>query len=933
EIETALLHQPGVAQAVVTAREDTPGDQRLVGYVVPAAQARPDPAALRAALARTLPEYMVPAAVVVLDELPLTANGKVDRTALPAPGPAAAEERTGREPATAHEELACQVFAEVLGRERVAVDADFFALGGHSLLATRAVARLRTLLGADVGVRDLFEAPTPAAFARRLTTAEDRRPAVVRRAAGEPPVLSHFQRRLWLVEQVHQTRGAYNVPLAVHVADVLDLDVLRAAAHDLVGRHEVLRTLVRDGDDGPEPVLLDPAEVRVDVAAVRACGPVADLLAELTAEPFDLAEQPPIRIRLITGDHVDGCVLYLVCHHIAADEWSFGPLLRDLDTAYRARAAGAAPDWTPLPAQYSDYAATLHAWLGDADDPDSPLGRQLAHWKQALHGLPDELALPTDRPRPAAASHRGGLVQAELDADLVEAVRRLAAGHGVTVFMVVQAAVAVLLHRLGAGTDIPLGSPVADRADEAVHDAVGFFLNTLVLRLDLSGDPAFAELLDRVRAVDLAAFAHADAPFDAVVDLLRPARSVSRHPLFQTMVSYQRRPAGTDRLFGSASRLVETPLDTAKFDLEFAFVEDAHGGTRIALNYAADLFDHATAERLAERLLLVLRQVSADPWRRVGAVEVVTGAERRRVVEEWNATGRPVTAVEPAVAVAGWARRRPRAVAVRCGGVEWSYARLEAETDRLARLLVGRGVRPGRVVAVALPRSPELVAVLLAVQRAGGVYLPLDPEFPAERIAAMLTDSAAVLLVATAETAARHGGNVPVLLVEEAAEAPDTALPEHLPAERAAYLLYTSGSTGRPKGVVVSHRNLANFLTDMADRFHLDGSDRWLAVTTVSFDISALELYLPLLAGAAVVLADADTVRDPAALADLLAAENITIMQATPTLWQMLAEHDPDAVDGLRVLVGGEALPTTLAQTLTAHAATVTNVYGPTETT
>src|SRR5690606_27409829 len=260
---------------------------------------------------------------------------------------------------------------------------------------------------------------------------------------------------------------------------------------------------------------------------------------------------------LVTGASADGCVLHLVCHHIAADEWSFGPLLRDLDTAYRARAAGHAPDWAPLPAQYADYAATLHAWLGDAEAPDSPLRRQLDHWQQALRDLPDELALPTDRPRPPTAGHRGGLVQVDLAPDLAEAVRRLAAEHGVTVFMVLQAAVAVLLHRLGAGDDIPLGSPVADRADEAVHDAVGFFLNTLGLRVDLAGDPDFAALLDRVRAVDLAAFAPADAPFDAVVDRLRPARSVSRHPLFQTMVSYQRRPAGTDRLFGSATRLVE----------------------------------------------------------------------------------------------------------------------------------------------------------------------------------------------------------------------------------------------------------------------------------------------------------------------------------------------------------------------------------------
>ncbi len=757
---------------------------------------------------------------------------------------------------------------------------------------------------------------------------------MTRRGPDAPPVLSHFQRRLWLIEQVYQTRGAYNVPLAVHVSDRLDLDVLRAAVRDLVARHEVLRTLVRSSDDGPDPVLLAPEDAAVDVAEVQAAGPVADLLAELTAQPFDLATQIPLRVRMITGEQVDGCVLLLVCHHIAADEWSFAPLLRDLDTAYRARAAGRAPDWEPLPAQYSDYAATLHDWLGEATDPASPLRRQLDYWQHALQDLPDELDLPTDRPRPATASHRGGLARAELPPELVEAVRRLAAQHGVTVFMVVQAAVAVLLHRLGAGDDIPLGSPVADRADEAVHDTVGFFLNTLVLRVNLSGNPTFADLLDRVRAVDLEAFARADAPFDAVVDTVKPPRAVSRHPLFQTMVSYQRRPSDVDRLFGAATRLVEVPLDTAKFDLEFAFIEDGHGGAHIALNYAADLFDHDSAEQLVARLRTVLEHACADPCRPVAGVEVVSGAERRRLVSEWNATGRPVTAVRPDRAVAEWARRVPGAVAVRCGGAVWSYARLDAEVERLAGLLVAGGVRPGQVVAVLLPRVPELVAALLAVQRVGAVYVPLDPDFPAERLAFMLTDSGAVTVVTTATLEPTLPQDTARICVDDPDLRPEpgTAVPSAT-VDGAAYILYTSGSTGRPKGVVVSHRNLANFLTDMAERVPMGPQDSWLAVTTVSFDISALELYLPLLAGATVVLAAPDTVRDPAALADLIAAERPTVMQATPTLWQMLADTAPHALHGLRVLVGGEALPATLAETLAERAVEVTNVYGPTETT
>ncbi|MFW6640876.1 amino acid adenylation domain-containing protein [Nocardiopsis algeriensis] len=970
EIETALLTAPGIAQAVVTARQDPSGSARLAAHLVPEpGAAAPSPAALREHVGRTLPDYMIPSAFAFLDAFPLTANGKIDRKALPDPG---GPDTAGRVPADAREEIVCGLFGDVLGRD-VGPDDDFFALGGHSLLATRVVARARALLGADVGVRDLFEAPTPAGFARRTADGQEDRPPV-RPREDRRPRLSHSQHRLWLIDQVHEPGGAYNVPLAVRVADPLDEDVLRAAVADLAERHEVLRTVVRAGDDGPEAELLPARAAAEDVATVRVEGSPEEELARLTAIPFDLAARPPLRVRLLAGPGVGrGCLLLLVVHHIAADEWSFGPLLSDLDTAYRARAEGRAPDWEPLPVQYSDYAASRGDWLGDAADPGSPLARRLAHWKQALSGLPQELDLPTDRPRPAVPSHRGGLVQVPIDPELEQALHDLATGHGATVFMVVQAAVAVLLHRLGAGDDIPLGSPVADRADEGTQDAVGFFLNTLVLRLDLSGRPSFAELLARVRAVDLAGFAHADAPFDTVVEALAPERSVARHPLFQTMVSYQRRPEGTGELFGSRTQLVETPLDTARFDLEFAFVEDPAQGTRLALNHSADLFDPDSAERLAHRLVRVLRQAVQDPRLPIADVDILGTAERDVLVEGFNATGVEVWAPRPCEALAGWAVRAPDAVAVEDGAGSYSYAEVCGRMERVAALLRGAGVGPGQVVGVALPRSVDLVAALLAVQCVGAVYLPLDPEFPRDRLAYMLSDSGAVLLVTGGGVVPPEGTGVPVLdldthdtsatvtgatvtgataagaaHVPAAPRAGDPEIPHRGPQrstalsagavrssapDGAAYVLYTSGSTGRPKGVVVSHRNLANFLTDMAGRFPLKEGERWLAVTTVSFDISALELYLPLLSGATVVLADKDTVRDGIALAELLESGRIGTMQATPTLWRMLLETKPEVLRGLRVLVGGEALPQDLADRLASCAAEVTNVYGPTETT
>ncbi|QBI54649.1 non-ribosomal peptide synthetase [Streptomonospora litoralis] len=943
EIESALADADGVAHAVAAAREDTPGEARIVGYLRPVPGAAPDPAALRTALARRLPDYMVPAAVVVLAEFPQTANGKIDRAALPAPAVAA----TGKTdtPAGPFEARLRAIVAEVLGLGAVGGGDDFFALGGHSLLATRTVNRIRAELGVEARVRDVFDAPAPAALAALLQRRSAARPPLTRRADPRSPApLSYAQERMWFLDRLQGPGAAYNVPLAFRLRGAVDAGALAAALRDVVLRHAILCTVYTEGDGtgtaARQRVL--PAERLGDLLEVRdvAVGDLPDRLREVLHRPFDLASDVAVRAALLRTSPEDA-VLALAFPHIATDEWSEEPFTRDLDTAYAARRAGRAPEWPPLEVDYGDFAAWQRDWLGSADDPASPMSRQLAFWRDALAGIPAELDLPADRPRPAAHDGAGAAVEFALGSAEHSAVLALAEEHGVTVFMALQSAVAVLLHRMGAGDDICIGTPAANRDDTAVHDTIGMFLNMLALRTDLSGAPSTAELLARVRAADVAAFANADAPFDRVVQESDPARSTARHPLFQVMLTYQRDP-DRSALLGTDSTVHPVDMRAAKLDLEFTFAErPGTAGLAGTLRYATARFDRATAERLVERLHLVLEALTADTARPVSGIDVRTGDERRMPARA-NATERAVDGPPLPERIARAAADHPERTAVVAGGESLTYAGLLERADALAARLGAAGAGPESVVAVALPRSVELVAALVAVGRAGAAYLPLDPEFPAERIAYMLADSGAALLVTDTVTGARlPGGGPRRVLVDDPATWPDAmedadaarAAGASVSADNAAYMLYTSGSTGRPKGVVVSQGALVNFLADMGGRFPLGAGERLLAVTTVGFDISALELYLPLLAGASVVVADRDAVRDPAALADLLAASGASIMQATPTLWRALVEERPEAVAGLRVLVGGEALPERLAASLAERAVEVVNLYGPTETT
>ncbi|WP_308294063.1 non-ribosomal peptide synthetase [Streptomyces sp. UNOC14_S4] len=955
EIAAVLTGHDAVVQAAVVAREDRPGDVRLVAYVVMTEPV--DPTALRRYVAAALPRHMVPAAVVVLDSLPMTPNGKLDRRALPAPESRSAAD--GRGPRSLQEEILCGVFAELLAVPSVGIDDDFFSLGGHSLLATRLISRVRAALGVELGIRDLFDAPTVALLAERVGEATATAPRVPLRAVAERPdvlPLSSAQQRLWFLERFEK-QATYNAPFAFRLRGQVDTAALRLAVTDIVARHETLRTRFPAVDGEPRQLVVDIADADVDLTVVE-CPEheLAELLSQAAFAPFDLEAGLPFRAALFTLG-ADETVLLLALHHIASDGWSERPLLADLATAYAARCAGGEPVWGPLPVQYADYTLWQRDLLADVLDD------QLAHWRRVLQDIPQELALPADRPRPALPSHEGDSFEFALGAELHGKLEALARQHGVTLFMVLQAGLAALLSRLGAGPDIPLGTVVAGRSDEALDDLVGFFVNTLVLRTDVSGDPAFGELLARVRETDLAAFAHQDVPFERLVEEINPVRSGTLHPLFQVMLVLQNNAEGDTGFPGLSVEPEPFGSTPPKFDLDFTFVEERDEvgnpiGISGVVSFAADLFDRVTAVSLADRLRRLLEGVAADPGAPVGSIELLGSDERARLVTDWNATEREWTdgRLLPEIFEAN-VRRSPHATALVAADATFTFGELNARANRLARLLIERGAGPDRGVAVLLPRATDLVVTLLAVMKAGACYVPVDPEYPAERIALILADSGAAVLVTDAYGAERAAEAAPYATVRlddpsvgaELARLADTdvtdgdrrtaLLPGH-----PAYLVYTSGSTGRPKGVLVEYRALVNLFHAHVGEVYgavLPEGRRLRAALTgaMTFDASWSPL-IWMLAGHELHLVGDDVRRAPDALVAYAAEAGIDYMEMTPTYCRQLLELG--LLDASRVSrpvlleIGGEAADEVLWADLGKAAGTGTvtfNTYGPTECT
>jgi amino acid adenylation domain-containing protein/non-ribosomal peptide synthase protein (TIGR01720 family) len=961
EIEAALRAGEGVAEAAVIVREDRPGDQRLTGYLV----ARGDDLSLdrlRAALARELPEYMVPAALVVLPELPLTSNGKLDRRALPAPD--VVVDALAGEPRTPEERILAGLFADMLGLDKVGVDDAFFDLGGHSLLATRLISRVRSVFDVELPIRAVFEAPTVRRLLERIAGAGRARRALVRMERPQVIPLTFAQRRLWFLNRFAEGEPAvYNLRFALRFSGDLDEAALLAALTDVTGRHESLRTLFPEVDGVPRQVVVPEREARPHLATRTAREQdLLDLIEAESARDFDLAAELPLRATLVTlgpGEYA----LLMVLHHIAADGWSMRPLLADFAAAYTARVAGEAPRWEPLPVQPADVALWQREVLGSDADPDSPIAQQIRYWLTALHGLPAGLELPTDRPRPPVAGIRGGQVRRWVDADVHGALATLARRANASLYMVLQAALAALLTRLGAGTDIPIGSPVAGRTDEAIEDVIGFFVNSLVLRTDTSGDPTFTELVERVRGVDLGAYAHQDLPFERLVELLNPERSLARHPLFQVTLNLQNTEE-TDwrpQLPGVEVGNVDLGPDPEKFDLSFTFAEvfnDAAtpAGAVCVLSYRTDLFDETTAEALVDRLIALLAQAADDPDRRIGALEVLLPAERERLLVDWNESGDPGTpARSPLDLFEERARTAPQAPAVTKDDVTISYGELDARAEQLASRLRGLGVDAESRVGLVLPRSIGMVVAILGVLKAGGAYVPVDPASPADRIAYIVEDSSASVVITHEDVVgvrATSPNTRRVVLDDQGAvrsEAAGTAAVGVRPgraryAASPAYIIYTSGSTGRPKGVVVTHGNVAELLAAAEADYAFGADDVWTMFHSYAFDFAVWELWGALAYGGRLVVVGLEVARSPSDFTRLLERERVTVLNQTPSAFYRLAEEIDRAGDGLRerlslhtVVFGGEALDWARIADWVARSGSggpsMVNMYGITETT
>jgi amino acid adenylation domain-containing protein len=941
EVEAALAAHPAVKEACVLAREDAPGDRRLVAYAVSSDEHAATPAVLRLHLQQSLPEYMVPGAFVLMDRFPLTPNGKLDRRALPAPDAESFAGEGFAEPRGPVEEMLAAVWADVLRLDRVSATANFFELGGHSLLATQVVSRVREVFRVELPLRALFEAGTVRDLALRVEAAreaeDDLPPPIVPVDRDGPLPLSFAQERLWFLDQFEPGGSVYNMPLVADVHGPFDADALRSALTALVERHEALRATFADEGGRPVQRVTPPAPFDLpvfDLSQSTETEREEETERHVAAEaqtPFDLASGPLLRARLVRHG-AERHVLLLTMHHIVSDGWSLGILFREVSALYEAARSGAPSPLSPLPVQYADFAVWQRRHLSGAR-----LDRQIAYWRDRLSGAPTVLELPTDRPRPANQTFRGDVLGFVLEPELAEGIRALARREGATPFMALLAAFQVLLSRYARQSDVVVGSPIAGRNRGETEGLIGFFVNTLALRADLSADPSFRDLLAQVRETTLGAYAHQDLPFEKLVEELAVERSMSYTPIFQVMFALQNAPTGAMEIPGVRMAPRDVDRGTAKFDLTLN-LEDAGEAMAGAFEYASDLFDRATVGRMAGHYARLLRALVDDPDARVSTARLLTEDEEALVVRGFNdRTARPSYVRDATMhrLFEAQVRATPDDEAVVHADGTLTYAQLNDRANRLARYLRTRGVGPDVRVGVLMERTPDLIVALYAVLKAGGAYVPLDPAYPAERVAFMLEDTAVPVLL----TQERLVDKLPPTQAEvfavdahwaraaafEGGDLEGGAGPDNL-----AYLIYTSGSTGRPKGVQLEHRSAVIVLQWMRDELPADLRRSVLASTSVCFDVSIAEIFGTLSWGGRIVL-----VRNALSLANLPDGHEVAMASMVPSAAAELLRMQALPKSLRSMNLGGEPVKPALAHDLyaTGHVEQVVNLYGPSEDT
>ncbi|MDZ8064929.1 MAG: amino acid adenylation domain-containing protein [Nostoc sp. DedQUE08] len=972
EIEAALSQHPHVQASCVIAREDIRGDKRLVAYIVPQPQVTPRISVLRSFLKEKLPEYMVPSAFVILESLPLTPNGKIDRRALPAPKPSSELLEKYVAPRTPIEEILASIWQQVLRVELVGRHNDFFELGGHSLLATQFISRVRSRLKVEIPLRSLFAAPTIAELAPSIQQLQQQdielsAPPILRRVENAEIPLSYAQQRLWFLDQLESNSALYSIVIGLRLVGTLNLAALEQSLKEIIDRHEALRTNFVTVDGKPTQIIQTQTNWTVTVIdlqhlptlvlseAVGAASASAEvteqktvaqkLLEQRAIEPFDLAHDPLMRATLVMLSPTEQWLL--VCmHHVVSDGWSIGVFVQELQALYNTYSQGqpSLRDATrtpllPLPIQYADFSIWQRQWL-----QGEVLQNHLSYWQQQLANAPTFLPLPTDRPRPPVQTFNGSYHVFTLSVELTQKLLQLSQQQGVTSFMTLLAAYNTLLYRYTGQEDILVGTPIANRDRTELEGLIGFFVNTLVMRTDLAGNPSFNELLPRLREMALSAYAHQDLPFEMLVEALQPERDLSHTPLFQVMFVLLNAPMSEIELTGLSVSGLPIGITTAKFDLTLT-IENTPNGLFGWWEYNTDLFDSSTIERITGHFLTLLEAIVANPSERISQLPILTASEQQQLLVEWNDTQVDYPQdkcihqlFEEQV------ERTPDAIAVVFENQQLTYQELNTRANQLAHYLQSLGVRADALVGICVERSLEMVVGLLGILKAGGTYVPLDPEYPQERLRFILEDAQVSVLLSQHHLVEKLPECQAQLvnldtdwqlisqLAQENALVQLTVGIANAQASNLAYVIYTSGSTGQPKGVQISHKSVSNFLSAMQQRPGITKQDTLLAITTIAFDIAALEIFLPITVGACLVIASRDVTLDGRELFDLLVKSQATIMQATPATWRLLLDSNYQFSD-LKILCGGEALPWDLVNQLLAKSASLWNLYGPTEAT